>query len=452
MVFLLSECTVKLRKIIETLLVEEKEGFPDVRLKFFNLSRGSSVQLFDSIIKGFLEHPNWQECFNSNANAAGLYGTNCPIRINYELLCTPLVQGRIRALLELCDLNGLHLPIRQILLLLANAILGHPDVKDHLMSPADVPTIIAQNTCAKASIYNNLFGGNLSDARRQSITIFDYFDRFQIGHETCNRIDNLLIYGETDQNFQAIYDRLVKKDIASGANDFAAAKYQYIECADEDDERTKSFLQLLISQRRGLFFKIPSELEKDLGLWELTVFKFAGEYLSEVVGSIRQHQEVERTILYRLIKGLNRIFTGMLINSEREIYLASNGNYSQGRISRIMIDRVSVNPNKGERIVWGPQTNCPTLQVYLNQDTLPVEFAVNLTRYEFLSRVASEGALPASFSKECYEDILAFKSMLIAAALKRPYALEQNRKRIDLRVLSVGTNGAPEEKYLEVKL
>jgi hypothetical protein len=37
---------------------------------------------------------------------------------------------------------------------------------------------------------------------------------------------------------------------------------------------------------------------------------------------------------------------------------------------------------------------------------------LNLVRFEFLSRVATEGALPASFSKECYEDVLAFKSRL----------------------------------------
>ena len=44
---------------------------------------------------------------------------------------------------ELCDYNGLHVPVRQILLLLTNAVLGHPDVNHHLMVPADVPRVIA---------------------------------------------------------------------------------------------------------------------------------------------------------------------------------------------------------------------------------------------------------------------------------------------------------------------
>ena len=39
---------------------------------------------------------------------------------------------------------------------------------------------------------------------------------------------------------------------------------------------------------------------------------------------------------------------------------------------------------------------------------------LNLTRYEFLMRVG-DGALPGNFSRECYEDILAFKSALLSA-------------------------------------
>ena len=38
-----------------------------------------------------------------------------------------------------------------------------------------------------------------------------------------------------------------------------------------------------MSQRRGLFFKIPAEWEQELSLWELTVFKYAGEYLAKVL-------------------------------------------------------------------------------------------------------------------------------------------------------------------------
>ena len=80
-----------------------------------------------------------------------------------------------------------------------------------------------------------------------------------------------------------------------------------------------------------------------------------------------------------------------------------------------------------------------------------VNFNLTLIRYEFLSRIAMEGALPASFSKECYEDLLAFKSQLIAAYMKR-----QSRESaptsstISLNLLSLTERGMPEQKSVEV--
>ncbi|MCI0724320.1 MAG: hypothetical protein L0338_35955, partial [Acidobacteria bacterium] len=335
-------------EIFEDLLVEDRQEREGVRLKFFNLSRTSSAELFDRAIEAFLDHSGWKELKQGIKSENDLFGANCPIRHNYELLQAPLVRSRLRSLLELCDYNGLHVPIRQILLLLANGVLGHPDVKDHLMVPADVPKVIAAGTVSKASLYNNVFGGNLSEIRRQTITIFDYFERFQIGYETSNLVDNILIFGEGDELLGGYFDEYLAKDRFYGADArFYAGKQEYIEGVGETEEKSLDFLQLLIAQRRGLFFKIPREAESDLNLWELTVFKFAGEYLDSVVEVLRKGAVVKRSILARIVKGLNRVFTGMLINSERELFLATSGNYSQSKVSHILIERISVEPSKG---------------------------------------------------------------------------------------------------------
>ena len=142
---------------------------------------------------------------------------------------------------------------------------------------------------------NNIFGANLSDIRRQSITIFDFLERFQIGHETSNRVDNLLIFGQDDENLGGYFDTYIKKDNFYGADErFYAAKHEYIEGTSEDEEKDKEFLQLLVAQRRGLFFKIPKEAEFELNLWELTVFRFAGEYLDEIVDVLKRGAEIGR--------------------------------------------------------------------------------------------------------------------------------------------------------------
>jgi hypothetical protein len=441
------------RQVFEDLLVEDRQQQAGVRLRFFNLSRASSADLFDRAIEAFVNHPGWNELKRGVPGENDVFGPKCPIRYNYELLQTPLVRARLRSLLELCDHNGLHVPIRQILLLLTNAILGHPDAKDHLMLPADVPKIITATTTSKASLYNNIFGGNFSEIRRQAITIFDYLERFQIGHETSNRVDNILIFGQDDENLGGHFNEFIANDQFYGADPrFYAAKREYIEGTDESEDKSREFLQMLVSQRRGLFFKIPKQSEGELNLWELTVFKFAGEYLDSVAEVLKQGAVVKRPILSQLVKGLNRVFTGMLINSDREVYLATSGNYSQAKVSRILVERVSVEPSKGEKVVLrhDESNGSVLLSVYFAPD-VSVDFNLTLIRYEFLSRIALEGALPASFSKECYEDLLAFKSQLIAAYMKR-----QSRESaptsstISLNLLALTERGMPEQKSVEV--
>lgn len=450
-----TEDVKRARQVFEDFLVEGKQEQAGVRLKFFNLSRTSSAELFDRVIEAFLTHPGWNELKNGGAAENDVFGPKCPIRHNYELLQTSLVRSRLRSLLELCDYNGLHVPIRQILLLLTNSVLGHPDTKDYLMVPGDVPKVIAAGTTSKASLYNNIFGGNLSEIRRQAITIFDYLERFQIGYETSNRVDNILIFGEKDEHLGAYFDQFFAKDIFYGADErFYAAKREYIEGTDEGDERADEFLQMLVSQRRGLFFKIPEQQEVELCLWELTVFKFAGEYLDSVLGVLKQGGAVKRSNLSRLVKGLNRVFTGMLMNSERELYLATSGNYSQGKVSRILVEHVSVEPSKGEKVTlrYDESNGRVFLSVHFTPD-LAVDFNLTLIRYEFLLRIAMEGALPASFSKECYEDLLAFKSQLIAAYTKREAKTKAlTGSTISLKILSLTERGAPEPQTVEVVL
>jgi len=171
-----------------------------------------------------------------------------------------------------------------------------------------------------------------------------------------------------------------------------------------------------------------------------------------VAGVLRHGALVKRPILSQLVKGLNRVFTGMLINSDREIYLATSGNYSQAKVSRILVERISVEPSKGEKVTlrYDESNGRVLLSVFFAPD-VSVDFNLTLIRYEFLSRIALEGALPASFSKECYEDLLAFKSQLIAAYMKR-----QSRESvptastISLNLLALTERGMPEQKSVEV--
>jgi hypothetical protein len=77
------------------------------------------------------------------------------------------------------------------------------------------------------------------------------------------------------------------------------------------------------AQRRAIFFQISDDQAEDLKLWDLTVFRHAGEFLRDVVAPLHDNGRVARAILGRLVNGLNRIFTGMLVTTDRELLIAA---------------------------------------------------------------------------------------------------------------------------------
>lgn len=449
-----SQAIERTQDILETFLVEDRQELEGINLRFFNLSRHRSTDLLNRALDAFLGHVGWDACRALNCELGEFFGPQCPIRHNLELLETPLIRRRLQDLLALCDYNRVHLPIRQLLLLLVNAVLGHPDVKDQLMSATNVPSIIRAGTTAKASLYNNIFGGNLSYTRRESILVFEALDRLGIGFETSNRIDNILIFGDADEALRPYFDRYLAVDTFYGADaSYRAAQQEYIEGAEEGEERSAAFLRMLIAQRRAFFFKIPDAEAEEMRLWELTVFRYAGEYLDRVVSILKAGRRVERPILSRLVRGLNRIFTGVLVSDDRDLLLATSLALSQGRVSRLLEERVSVEPRLGERveIVLSVGDGMPALEVALSREIHRV-LPLHLTRYEFLSRVA-EGALPSSFSKECYEDLLAFKSQLLAALAERRAmnGEEPERNALAFRLLELEEAGRVTVRDLELR-
>ena len=426
---------------------EESSG-----LKFFNLSQMKSSELFELALEKLLSHEQWQVCFEGEAAESVTFGPQSPIRRNYELLRERLVQERLKTLFEFCDYNELHVPIREILLLLANAILGHPDCREGLMIPKDVERVIKNETVPKASLYSNIFGGNLSSTRQESIPVFRYLNLLRIGYETTNLIDNILILGETDERLRPYFQKLIDEDAFYGADKlYRVARDGYIEGTEEDEGKVAEFLEALVAQRRALFFKIPTEWEDELKLWDLTVFKHVGTYRMKVIQPLKEGKKVERHIVRRLVKGLNRIWVGMLIDRDQEVYLATGLSFSNARVSRLLKEEISVMPRLGQKVevILRESDKMPMIQITLAPE-IDRAFALTLTRFEFLNQVA-DGALPNSFSKECYEDVMTFKSQVLTAlAEHRGRDEEEHDVELTFRLLVVDEHGTPIEETVEM--
>jgi len=433
---------------LEFLLREDRTDQDGARVKMFNLSRDDPRKLLDRALKSLLAHKGWEACYKAAGPDDQFFGAECPIRRNYELLRkeSGLASERLRSLLSLCFYNDFHVPIRQILLLLSNAILGHPGVTDRLMRPDDVPKILKKHTRFQASLYENIFGMNLDKPRREGILIFRYLEHFRIGKETSNRIDEQLVYGsETEHELQ-----LLKADTFYGAGEhYWESRKSYTEAGEEEERAFKEFAPKLVQMRRALFFQLQDGHE---ALWQLTAFRYAGQYLNHVVGKLQSRKKVHTTIVKRLVLGLNRIFTGMLAKENQSLFLAEGLVSSQARVSTLLKAQLSLNsPIKGEKIevVMDSRGLLPVLRVHVGFTAIrrtsseSFDFPLRLTQFEFLNRVAA-GVLPDSFSKEFCEEALVFKGRLLEYL--------EGSQGADLRfeILSVTDTGSLDAKLLEV--
>lgn len=440
----------QVRQRIEDILVkgELRADAPGVLL--YNLSRQSSADGMKRVLDALLAHPGWKGCDGCQGKNPGA-AERCPIWENYERLQEPVMRERLNDLLELCDHTGIHLPIRQLLILASNMLLGHPEAKDHLLRCQDVPGFVHAAKTSAASVYRNTFGGNLPTSRRASVEVFQAIGRFGIGEETSNRVDSLLVYGPDDPKRSTAFNELLRNDPIYGAHKrYAKLQRAYLDGAGEED--ISEFNKELVSQRQRLFFTIPTDRADEYGLWELMVFQAAGNYLNRVVRPVSRGKPIDRKIVGYLVRGLNRVFTGMLTNDEHTLYLASSGSYSHARVSRIVEHEIPVEPKLGAKVTIESKGSSLFLVVYLDRSTKQI-LPLNLVRYEFLCRVA-EGALPTNFSRECYEDVLSFKSRLLREWRKLSESDEETdlKDQLSLGLLELSREGQMSINRISIQL
>ena len=393
------------------------------RLAVFDLSRTTNRVTLNEVVRAVASHPEWENCKFCPLTSTGKI---CPIDENRRRLLGDADGGqlarRLGDLIEIARLNGLHLPVRDLLALCSNMVLGHADAKsarENLMTCADVAKIQQDGSINKASVYANAFGANLPKRRVSNRPVFKAMTSFGVGDETTNAVDGLLVYGKDDSKLREDFNRLVASDPVYGASaSFCSAQDAYLEGneASRIDDGCKDFLDMLQAQRRRLYFTLPDG-DEGYPHWLMTAFGFAGDYL-DIIEALETKRPVSETTRGRIAKGLNRVMTGLLLENVDRIFIASSGGFTQNRVSALC-DHETPSRRQGGigmAIKLNETTGRPLLNVSLSPGPgNSVLFDLTPIRYEFLAR-ASEGALPASFSNECLEDLLAFKAKLLSKA------------------------------------
>ncbi|MDW6023925.1 hypothetical protein SAZ10_19445 [Mesorhizobium sp. BAC0120] len=436
---------------IERMLATGAEPGAGRNLLFLNLSRMSTRDLLSRALKCLLDREEWQ-CFDKEVDDPA-FSSGSPLRLNHSVMADSLFQNRLLALAELCDANGLHVSIREILLLLVNALLGDIKSDERVLRLDGLRALALEGRAHEASIYRNLFGHNLKDNRREQYAVFRHLGTFRVGFETTNVLDALLVFGAEDEDLRQDHQRYVAADDPHGVRtEFERLRRAYVD-ADEDRGEATEFLAALADERRRLFFRLPDR-DARLDPWRLTMFQSAASYRRYILGPLSRNEEVDPAIIRLLVCGLNRIWTGMLIGESDMLYVSTGLDTSAAPVSDVLVWRIPLIPSDfGERIEIdrGPD-DMPLLRVSLGIGGRSATYPLHLLRYEFLTRVA-EGALPNSFSKECNEDVLAFKSRLLSecgAARRLTESASPNRRGRPLSLLIQDAEGEPRVKMLGV--
>lgn len=404
------DCPEVLRELERTLIGlharGESEGGP--RLSLINLSTVASEDIMTLALQAVLDRPEWI-CFQQEG-ANPLFGETSSLNRNYHAICLPEIRAKLILLARIADATGHHLPIRGVLCLIANALLGHPDARDRVIRPgAEAAKLVAAQKPEKAALHRTLFGENLSAAARRKREIYRFLSMLHIGDETTNDLDELLIFGTRDVGLKEAYAELVSPDRFHQRNpDFDGYLSRYIRGDVNSPEEADEFLLELASERRRVFLQASPELVQRYGLWKTTIFHHGWDYLNEILLPLDRGRKPARLYIRRLATGLNRMWTGLLLaENATEVYLATGLDLTTSPISDIYLAQIEIDAvPAGLEIVRRANERTPRLVLRLGGKES--SFSLTLPRFEFLFRVA-DGAMPSSFSRESCADFMSLK-------------------------------------------
>ncbi|MEI7899381.1 MAG: hypothetical protein WCK89_03955 [bacterium] len=423
-----SEKVRKALAILEHCLLTGTQPDAEIPLRLFHMSSVETDVVLAQCIDAVVGHPGWQALEAEHSGTNDLFAPDSPLRRNYMALRDATVRRRLVDLARLCDSNDWHLPVRNILAMLANALLGSSDRRASSYGVMDVEhirTLMAEGRSDASNFFANILGLNLEPDWREKV--LGPLESFRVGLETSNQADNLILFGPDDDDYKSDYEKLFLQDpVFPPDSVFNVSRVHYLSVGLKEVENGEStFQQQLVAQRRRLFFRTPPEMESRYNPWSMTNFHHAKEYLEQLLAPAREGRAPHPRNLGPLVLALNRIWTGMLLDERDQLFVTTALDFATGNSSEIEVRRIPTRASSGGEhpfvdLESGDQmSQVPRITIHLRDQLDPVSLPLTLTRFEFLKRVAT-GALPTSFSRECSEDIWALKSRVLARLAPPP--------------------------------
>lgn len=441
------DCSPELRGFFDELLKMHSSGAKTSEthphLEMVNLSSVPSHRLMEMCLDGILSRPEW-DCLEEEKDTL-LFGSNSSVTANYHLLKTEAVRDRLMSLSRVADASGFHLPTRSIIILLVNALLGHPDFPNQLVKPGvEATKHFSTDTRHKAALHKNIFGLNLRPAERRKRVLFEFLSNLRVGEETTNDFDQLIIFGDKHPDFIDAHNALVAKDHFSQREpELLYYLSRYLKGEVSDDKEVEKFRALLSDERKRIFVHASLDQFEAYNLWVTCIFHHAGRFISRILVPLEtKGAEIEDEDVISLVAGLNRAWTGLLVRDDLEtIHIATGIDTTTSPISDLLIKKIDFYSGSDIQVQSREIDGKP--EMVLRSGNEEFSFELTMLRFEFLMRV-SRGAMPTSFSSEVYSNFQALKQKAI-----RALKLKSNPKFMVL--LDLNETGSIEETRITFK-
>ncbi len=423
-----ANCSEELKAMGRELIGMHAGGLRDstklLPLRLINLCRFPSDLLMQLCLDGIFSRTEWK-CLQEEKDNP-LFGPNSPIPANHSLLTNPDIRHRLLTLARIADATGHHLPIRAILILLTNALLGHAKAPNGVLRPGVANNnLLTQNNTHVAALHLNLFGFNLSRAERGRREVYRFLSMLHAGEETTNALDELIVFGDRDDELKQEHAELVARDQYQQRNPaFTGMLLQYIRGEINEDKETSAFIAELAHERRRILLHAKNDQLKKYNLWSTTVFHHAGDFVEHFLDPIRDGKPPAIYHVRKLAAGLNRVWTGLLLDENtHQIYMTSGLDLSTSPVSDLLLKEIDIRDNPPG---FSVEPNGIAPKAVIRCIGKLFHFDLTLPRFEFLMRVA-DGAMPSCFSRESYEDFLSLKQCCLRDLEIRPHPLVLHR-------------------------
>lgn len=351
---------IKLSKALERHMILHKVFRSDF-MQLMPLSDCLDRTAVEEIFTKVLNSEHWGKCPECSIN------DKCPIFANRNALNSPNVIRHFADLFELAKDDGMHFTVRNIMVVVCNAVLGNlQNDNDRFYTCQKAENDVKRyfNNDRRSSPFDNLLGLNLNSKQFNLIDqdgdpkandviealntppIFKQLESFGVGFNSNKIIDDFIVKACLYPSSDASHKLNELIGISTDAAQIKEKLKQSIDCAlnsvDSDSTANaelynEAMRSYIASMRRMLFFTADQNVDNavnhgsGVSSYSLTELKYAKAYFN-FKNLVRHNIDLSNgdentppSVLEQLIDGLNRVFTSLSVMSSNDsVYISSN--------------------------------------------------------------------------------------------------------------------------------